>query len=231
MEIRTLNTNEKIPEYFYIFTKRNEENIVNMIENQNIDIRKGTLVSSGMSNIFDQEKREQFRLGDMDYLPFEKGNPTTIGSISPFMSRVTDRYTLEYNLEVFRRRNCKEYPSRLSGIFAFGSFDDCKKMSKTSKRNWDLETVKKFKLDDCTSLRKYIKIVKTNSKIIGALMNYKVSYATPETCEAISSYWSGEGAITIKGIDMSDGIHIKSQPCGVLYEYLIEGILDEVEFT
>lgn len=224
-----MNTNEILPEYFYIFTNRYNRSLINQIENHNIALRKGILMSSGFSNVICNlaEKRESFLNGDMDYLPFVKGNPTTIGLNSPFMNRITERYTLEYNLEVYRKFYLKTYPSRFSGIFAFGSYEDCEKMA--LKNGWDIKNVKKYRLQDLGELNKYIKIIKTNFKVIGLLENLGITgVVTEDFPKLYEHYWTGKGKITTCEIRYVDNVILPSNKCGVLYEYLIESILEEV---
>lgn len=226
MNIKTLNTNEPIPEYFYIFPSRNGKKLSNQIEMHNIKLRDGTLVSSGFSNLFSEEQRELFLLGDMEYLPFVIGTPTTAGTINPFLSRITERYTLEYNLEVYRRNYYKHYPSRFSGLFAFGDYETCISLSKS--KSWDIGTVKKYRLKDLGTLNSYIKVIKSNFNIIGALENYGTTTYTKQTEEVIEKYWAGEGSVIIPEYRIDEDIFLPEKKCGVRWEYLIEGILEEV---
>lgn len=67
--IYTLNTHEKIPKYFYVFSNRNPKPLINQSAQHNIKLRHGTLVSSGVNNIFtSEEQREKFKNGDLEYL-------------------------------------------------------------------------------------------------------------------------------------------------------------------
>lgn len=226
MIIKTLNTNELVPDYFYIFPNRYSNKLSNQIEIHNIGLREGTLVSSGFSNVLcSDQQREKFLHGELDYLPFVIGEPTTIGTINPFLSRITERYTLEYNLEVYRSFNYKVFPSRFSGIFAFGDYESCKSIAR--KKNWDIDSVKRYKLRDLGSLNDYIKVIKANFNIIGALEHYGTTTLTNQTLEAIRDYWMGAGSITIPELKMDNDIILPEQKCGVRWEYLIEGVLDE----
>lgn len=227
MEIRTLNTNELLPEYFYVFSSRNSEKLLNQTEAHNIKLRKGMLISSGFSNVLGPDlQREKYIKGELTYLPFVLGKPTTFGPISPFLARITERYTLEYNLETYRMRNHKTFPSRFSGIYAFGDYETCKSLAKN--KNWDLETVKRYRLKDMGEFNKYIKVIKTNFNIIGAIEHYGTTYMTAQIMEAIANYWKGTGSITIPGIRIDDDILLPEKKCGTRWEYLIEGVLEEV---
>lgn len=228
-EMKTMNTGEKLPEFFYIFTDRYNQRLSNQIEAHNASLRDGLLVSAGFSNVLgiDDQKRQDFLNGDLEYLPYIKGNPTTIGLNSPFMYRIIGRYTLEYNLEICRKFHYKQYPSRFSGIFAFGNYSECEKMA--SKTGWDIRKVKKYRLKDMGIYNKYIKVVKANFKLIGMLENIGVEgVITPDMPCLYKHYWDGKGKIETKQICVNKDIVLESKRCGEVYEYLIEGILEEV---
>lgn len=231
--MRTLNTKEKIPDYFYIFTNRNEGAFWNQCENHNIELRNGILMSSGFGNAIclSDEQREKFLNGDLIYTPFVPNNTTNVGNISPFMARLIQRYNIEYNLEKYRYQHYKNYPSRFSCLYAFGSLQDCLNFSK-GKKNWNLNSLRKFRLVFDDSFNKYIKVVKTNFKIIGLLENYPI----PILSEANQSYlcnhyWTGKKKLKLPAIKIADDILIAETGCGNLSEYLIEGILEEIAFT
>lgn len=226
MKIKTLNTNEYVPDYLYIFPSRNADKLSNQIESHNTNLRQGTLVSAGFANVISSDtQREKFLVGDLTYIPFIPGKPTSIGSISPFLSRITERYTLEYNLEAYRVLNHKTFPSRFSGIYAFGDYETCLSLAKN--KNWDISTVKRYRLKDLGPLNKYIKVIKANFKIIGALEHYGTTTMTEQTMEAIANYWAGVGETTIGELEIDKDIKLSEKKCGVRWEYLIEGVLEE----
>lgn len=231
--MKTINTQEEIPNYFYIFTSRNEQAFLNKCENHNIKLRSGILMSSGFGNVIclNEEQRKKFLTGDLIYAPFIPNETTNIGNISPFMFRLIKRYNVEYNLEKFRYEYYKNYPSRFSCIYAFGSLEDCLDFS-NGKKNWNLDSLKKFKLVFDDNFNKYIKVIKANFKIIGLLENYPVEILTETTQNSIyEHYWSGKKELNLPEIKIADDVIIKESKCGNIAEYLIEGILEEVTFT
>lgn len=224
-KIYTLNQKEEIPEYFYIFGNRNNQRFANKSESHNIELRNGQLVSSGFINLCNEKKREAFRTGELDYLPFVPSHPTTIGTISPFLSRIIERYSIEYNLEIYRKYYHPTYPSRLSGVFAFGSYEDCESVS---GRNWKLEDVKKYKLVRDEILDPYIKVVKTNFKMIGFLEHVGIERIGDLWPIVGDLYWNGKGNVVLEKKDIAADLQMPEMKCGFLAEYIIEGILQEV---
>lgn len=228
-DLRTINTHEKLPEFFYIFTNRNSSKLINKIENYNIALREqGSYVSSAFPlAIADSDFQMKYILGDLDYLPYVQ-NKGYFGGVNPFNSRVIERYTIEYQLEMYRRNYHKSYPSRFSGIFAFGDYDTCECLSK-GKNGWDLKNVKKYKLKELYELNKYIRVVKTNFKIIGYLEHRGNPYYSPGDEAIYEAYWQGKGDFEITFNPNTPFEEKKTQMIHLREEYLIEGILEEVE--
>ena len=149
---------------------------------------------------------------------------------SSHMLAVVNGYTTEYELERYRYNNFKTFPSRFSCVYAFGDLESCELASKYY--GWDLSKVKKFKIFDSTKygidLSSMVKICKCNMEIVTYMWNHDLQYFPIEErqkfCEA---YWLGRGAVASSMQDIDTGHEITTNS-GVLYEYLIEGILDEI---
>ncbi len=230
--MKTLNTNDDLPRYFYIFSGRNNNILWNQIENHNIKLRSGILMSSGFNNVIclDQLQKEKFLIGDITYEPFIPNKTTSFGRSSPFMFRIINRYNLEYNLEWTRKEYFKNYPSRFSGIFAFGDLTDCIKISSKSK-NWNLENLKKYELLFDESYNKYIKVIKANFKFIGLLENLPLEFFSLDNQQCLyNHYWIGGTAFNIPSIKLLNDVEIPETKCDSMNEYLIEGILEEIPF-
>ena len=223
-EIRTMNTNEKVPEYFYIFTGRNPDSLFSQIEKYNIGLRDGTIISNGFQQMFSMNNPKVFLTGDVDYLPYIK-NPDYFGGVSPFNWRIVERYSIEYNLEVYRLQHYKHYPSRFSGLFAFGDYETCKNISNKYPKIWKLEDCMKYKLKDCGVYNEYIKVVKTNYNIIGLLdhLGYGESIFGNEA--VYDAYWKGQENLK-RAAYSEKGIVLPERKVGARYEYIIEGILE-----
>ena len=104
------------------------------------------------------------------------------------------------------------------------------------KRGWESNSLKKYRLKDLGELNRCIKVVKTNFKMIGLLENYPFDFLSPINQNVLyQHYWSGGAEIRIppvrfgtKEVDIPE-FDIPEKECGVIFEYLIEGILEEVK--
>ena len=57
-------------------------------------------------------------IDEQETLPFVR-NPKYGGLVTPFVQSVTQPYGAEYNLEIIRRQEYQDYPSRLCAVFLF----------------------------------------------------------------------------------------------------------------
>ena len=214
--MKTMNTNEEIPEYFYVFLNFN--GIHNEINGHNYNLSK-RILSTGIGNVSSKlYDAKAFYDGDIDYLPFVRTNKELF-MISSFMKNKIHNYNIEYNLEYYRKLHYKNYPSRFSGVFAFGSYEACEQISMKYPKWWNIEEVKKFRLVRNNPLNK---IAKLNMEIVSLLNAVDISAFSIESQNSIyNTYWSGGGSVQVerRSILQKD----------VIYEYLIEGCLEEVE--
>lgn len=218
--MKTINTSEELPEYFYIFLSF-ANNVVGQANMHNFNHTK-RIHSSGMMNCIDQ-KAQDYIEGNIDYLPFAVTR-TTSNTPSTFMMNVINEYNIEHNLEVYRRTYYKVFPSRFSGLFAFGSIEDCKKAS--VKHGWNMNEVKRFRLVT-NYFEPFYKVAKLNMEIISLMRGITLPiFSVQEQDKLYAHYWLGRGDIAVQIPQITSGEPI-IQNSGEIYEYLIEGFLEE----
>src|SRR5690606_17004585 len=115
------------------------------------------------------------------------------------------------------------YPSRLSALYAFGDYETCELVAK--KYGWDIRTVKKFELLPSPLNR----VIKANMEII-SLERYsvRISGQTEEDVHQMCElYWKGiQADITYQPPPV---LKMRDIKIGLVWEYLIEGVLKMVE--
>jgi len=231
------NSSEKIPDTFYIFLSK-----YNLVSKHNIE-KTGCIFSTGFFQAITETDKnfankylkgsissfspnytkienftEQFINGTIDYLPFTQNKKINLGLTSLFSNSITSNYRTEYNCELSRKYYFPTYPSRMSSCYAFGDYETCELVSK--KHNWDISSVRKFKLLP----HSYNKVAKVNMEII-SLERYAntISILDTQTQGRIwRSYWNGAGNIKIELPAINGRQEIESK---VVWEYLVEGIL------
>ena len=222
--MKTLNTKEEIPEFFYIFINQGDSIFCNI--NYHNYTLTSSIVSGGFYNLLvDFEKADDFIKGNITYAPFIP-NKTTFSIPTSHTLGVINGYNVEYILEYYRP---KQYPSRFSCVYAFGNYESCLKASKIY--DWDIKNVKKFRLKQLgIEFNKCIKIVKCNMGIVTAMWKCGgiSAFDDKSTRKIAEAYWSGKGKIATERSDLTTGLitQVISQE---LYEYLIEGVLEEVK--
>ncbi len=212
--IQIFNNDNEIPEFFYVFVNMND-----IVTKNNIEVANGYM-SASFSELSIRRPGflEKFLYGNIDYLPFNPNPNIDIGVISMFSKNITNSYRVEYDCELFRKANYPLLPSRLSAIYAFADYESCKRVS--AKYRWDLETVKRFRVEDIPLTR----IVKVNMEIVSlARYAHRISMINQETDDQIwRAYWSGNSEFSLE-LPAMDGR--KVYPSGTIWEYLIEGSL------
>lgn len=224
--MKLLNVDEELPNVFYIFIGQGRS-LYSKINYHNYKINK-TIISSGLQGIMaQQDKIEDFIEGNIVYAPFIP-NQTTLNVPSSHSMAVVNGYNTEYILEYIRINYFKKYPSRFSCLYAFGDYDSCKKANKMY--GWDLNNVKKFRLKNNNSvLDSCVKVVKCNMQIVTEMWKCDISSFDRDSIDEISkAYWRGFGQVATERLDIDTGLHTQ-KVSDVLYEYLIEGVLEEVE--
>ena len=168
---------------------------------------------------------KEYLEGNANYLPFishEKSLPI----ISPYCLSAINDYRVEYDAELCRKQYYPKYPSRLSAIFAFGDYETCKKVErKYRKFGWDLNTVKKFRLN----IDNFTRVIKVNMEIVSLMRTaYIRGFFDDKTKNDIwKCYWNGTGNIDLELPDVESERKICNS--GEIFEYLIEGKLVLIE--
>lgn len=223
--MKLINMDEDCPKVFYVFIGLGNS-IYSKINYHNYKLNN-SLISSGFKNLeISNIDINDFIMGNITYAPFIP-NSTTFLSPTSHLMNVINSYQVEYILEFYRKR---EYPSRFSCLYAFGDYESCEKASKLYPKMFDLSKVKKFKLKITnTDLDKCIKVAKCNMEIVTRMWNCDISSFDKDSISRISyAYWNGTGPVATERQNIEDGLYSQTIS-DVLYEYLIEGILEEVD--
>lgn len=219
----TCNTNEPIPDVFYVFVGAGNDT-PSKVNRYNLELTK-QIVSSGISGLeICPELTKRFIDGDINYWPSEN-SPSTLHIISSFLANLTSTCELEYALECYRAKYYKYFPSRLAGVYAFGDYESCL-AAHEKYPHWILESVRKFRLSDVGKENGLFKVGKFNMEIFSMLSSVNTSFLPVEEQEAFyNAYWSGKGDISMNYVSSNAPKGIEEVHSGVIYEYLIEGIL------
>lgn len=223
--MKLINMDEDCPKVFYVFIGLGNS-IYSKINYHNYKLNN-SLISGGFKNLeISNIDINDFIMGNITYAPFIP-NSTTFLSPTSHLMNVINSYQVEYILEFYRKQ---EYPSRFSCLYAFGDYESCEKASRLYPKMFDLSKVKKFKLKITnTDLDKCIKVAKCNMEIVTRMWNCDVSSFDKDSISRISyAYWNGTGPVATESQNIEDGLYSQTIS-DVLYEYLIEGILEEVD--
>lgn len=223
--MKLINMDEDCPKVFYVFIGLGNS-IYSKMNYYNYKLNN-SLISGGFKNLeISNIDINDFIMGNIIYAPFIP-NSTTFLSPTSHLMRVINSYQVEYILEFYRKR---EYPSRFSCLYAFGDYESCEKASKLYPKIFELSKVKKCKLKITnTDLDKCIKVAKCNMEIVTRMWNCDISSFDKDSISRISyAYWNGTGQVATEIQNIEDGLYSQTIS-DVLYEYLIEGILEEVD--
>ena len=166
----------------------------------------------------DKDEAVKYLKGEIDILPYIPKQNFRF-PLSPYCMTAINEYRIEYDAEYYRMELCPKFPSRLSAIYAFDSYETCKTVSQ--KHGWNINEVREFKV----KAEHLISVVKVNMEIISLLKHaYKVSHLSEQSLRNIwKSYWSGVGNIQME-LPVVDGDRTLCDS-GIIWEYLIEGTL------
>lgn len=198
-------------ETFYVFLS-----LSNPVIKSNFELRGKKIISAGFLNsLTDSNYREKYEKGELDYLPFIPNPNHSNTQPSSFQLKMTDAYAVEYNAEIARKNHFPTIPSRMSCIYAFKNLEDCKKVA--LRYGWNLGTVRKFYLEPHSLNR----VHKVNMEVISLARGAGHLHCLDlsEQDRLWKHYWSGGGSCTI------ENQLIGTFSCGVIWEYLIEGVL------
>ncbi len=81
----------------------------------------GHFASAAVAATTDEELAAAYEAYQFDFLPFLP-NSDQFPMVSPFVISATAEYRVEYDAETGRRAYAPEAPSRLSAVYAFGTY-------------------------------------------------------------------------------------------------------------
>jgi hypothetical protein len=211
---KLLNLDEEIPPELFIFV-----NQLSPITYWNFNIIK-KFSSGAFTSIDFPGILEKYLSGTIKYLPYEPCKMDAI-AVSPYFLTAINDYRIEYDIEVYREKHHRTYPSRLSAIYAFGDYQTCVEVNR--KYGWPLSEVRKFKLIE----HRLNRVVRVNMEHVSLARHaYKVS-ALEALDRLWGGYWSGVDNIVVE-LPVSN-LQRKQFESGVVWEYLIEGTVENIE--
>jgi hypothetical protein len=166
------------------------------------------------------ESREVLDKGEVDPMPFVP-NPAMHTSLSPFAVSAMSSYSVEWNAELGRKAHAPNSPSRMSAIFAFGDLETCLQVHQTY--GWPLASVRRFVLAPQPAAR----VARVNMDVVSLMRSvwHRASWDPTHMNEVWRHYWTGGAELTVETPDISNGQSWVSHTSGVIWEYLIEGVL------
>lgn len=222
--MKTLNTNEPLPEYFYVFLHSDRGWHLKW----NFRLTKTLTSASITTALLDADSSNRYIAGDVNYIPFVPNPDVDMKSPSSFSLREVSDYMVDYNAELFRKQHnkTKTYPSRFGCIYAFGCLEDAQKAA--AEWNFDLYDLHKFKLND---IGVFTRVVKVNMQIISQMWNIGTSATFDQKMNEIiwNHYWSGGAELPLEVPDLKTGEGLQTINEGVIWEYLIDGQLEHIE--
>jgi hypothetical protein len=207
------------PEWLYVFVDP-----TNSMAVMNLTIT-GRYSSSVLAALDDKSFAQAYANGTADFLPFVPNPSVSTGFMSPFVVGTINSYRVEYDAELARRAFFPDAPSRLTGVYAFETFEACQAVSE--KYRWPLEQIKRFQVQ--TALR----AVRVNMEIVSlACFAYSRAMMEPRGIEALwRAYWSGSDNYAMD-LPSVDATRREVHSVGTIWEWIIDGVLaheDRVE--
>jgi hypothetical protein len=160
----------------------------------------------------------EYAEGRADFLPFVPNESASTGFMSPFVVNTINAYRVEYDAELTRRAFFKDSPSRLTGIYAFETMDECRAAS--AKWHWPIEQVNRFKVDSA------LRAVRVNMEIVSlARFAYSRAMLEPRRIEHLwRAYWSGADDYSMD-LPSVDATQREVVSAGTTWEWIIDGVL------
>lgn len=206
------------PEDFLIFVDQG-----NLVAQHNYRFTK-TFSSRFADRLYTVEGRQSLDAGEIDPMPFAP-NPRADPSLSPFALKAMNDYRVEWDAELARRAFTPRAPSRMSAVFAFGDRESCEAVNQAY--GWPLESVRRFRLVDADHSR----VVRVNMEVVSLMRaTYPRAAWAPEDLHHIwRHYWTGGPELTVQTPDPRNAQSWTNWSCGVVWEYLIEGVVRSPE--
>lgn len=157
-------------------------------------------------------------------VPFDAACRFDRRALGPAMTQILAPAAVERDAERWRRAVAPDAPSRLSCVFAYGSFAGCRQAQRLY--GWDLGEVRPFRLASEGGSR----LVRVN---LGIMSLARTAYAREDLDDASRealwrSYWTGAAALDLE-LPGNEGRAVVSS--GHQWEYLVDGRLDRAPQT
>lgn len=200
------------PESVYVFVDPGNSMAV-----MNLQIT-GRYSSTAVAAISDPAFASAYAEGCADFLPFVPNASVSTGFMSPFVVNTINAYRVEYDAELTRRAYFKHAPSRLTGIYAFETMDECRAAS--AKWGWPIGQVNRFRVESA------LRAVRVNMEIVSlARFAYSRAMFDPQDIERLwRAYWSGadDYAMDLPSVDAKQREVVSA---GTTWEWIIDGVL------
>jgi hypothetical protein len=202
----------QLPDWLYIFVDR-----ANPMAVINLEIT-GQYSSSILAEMTDPEFAAAYLDGTADFLPFVPNASMSTESLSPFTLTTISDYRIEYDAELKRRKDFKNAPSRMTGVFAFDSVADCRRVS--DRFDWDLSSVQRFKP------QAVLRVARVNMEIVSlARLAYSRAALDASSVDNLwQAYWGGEDGVALD-LPSVDARTREAHVADSLWEWIIDGSL------
>ncbi|MGJ7575125.1 hypothetical protein ACSFBX_31720 [Variovorax sp. RB2P76] len=124
--MKLVNADEALPEVFYLFVDQRS-----LMARNNLAV--GSFSSAAFNSFSDLAFIDKYVRGTVRYLPYQVAQSDLL-AVSPFLMSTVGQYRVEYDAEVFREKNHPFYPSRLSAMYAFGTWSSWPRPSASTDR-------------------------------------------------------------------------------------------------
>lgn len=207
----------EVPEALFVFVN---DRIPAVAHNMRFAKR---LVSGAAGGWSDPGFLERYLRNEIDWLPFTP-NASATPWLSFYSASLLAGYSIEFGAELCRRSQFPNAPSRLSAIYAFGDEASCHEAHR--RHGWNLNSVREFRLADVPLTN----VAQVNMEIVSLARHAtRVGSLDAASQHALwTSYWSGEGNVRLDLPSATLGSRDVVES-GVLWEYLIDGVLELVE--
>ncbi|HMM22958.1 MAG TPA: hypothetical protein PKA10_19790 [Selenomonadales bacterium] len=195
------------PSIYYAFLDPKNIFVQNNFKSSN------AIASGSVNNFHDPNFISAYQNGEIVWIPEPEYGSKSFGAF--IESALRYFYGSERDAELIRSMYYKSNPSRFSAVYGFGDYNTCEVVAQ--KYNWDINTVKMFRINEHPLNR----ITKANMEIVsylrGIYAGQNGSLLTDDKIvNAWKAYWDGAAW---------PGAEIGEAPGEPIWEYLIDGVL------
>lgn len=203
---------DELPEWLYVFVDP-----TNPMSVMNLKIT-GRYTSTVLAALEAPAFHAAYRDGTADFLPFLPNPNVSTQFISPFVKGTMNNYYVEYDAELARRTHFKHAPSRLTGIYAFGSMEDYQAVS--AAHGWNVAEVQRFKPQHI------LRAARVNMEVVSLARHaYNRAMIDPASKDHLwRAYWSGAAtyAMDLPSVDATQRDQVT---VGARWEWILDGVL------